>query len=213
MRAFSRAMFRSVFGSYTSGTTMLTLVAVKAASVWEMFWRPLATRSGSGGTELSWSKPPTTSTMSFGRGDRRRIPAGVLLVRGFQGLRALLFPGIAVVIEGSVRVAGEELQSKRVSGPIRSRAGLQAPHPSFRLRVEDVDLVQPIVALHVVAAKDIDPSVRQRHARIAVRVVEHTFRISVFRERRPVHGEIGFVQQGRVELATVLERVRVGDVE
>src|SRR5262249_12116182 len=40
----------------------------KGGSVWEMFWRPLATRSGSGGTELSWSKPPTTSTMSFGRG-------------------------------------------------------------------------------------------------------------------------------------------------
>src|SRR6266498_4410987 len=68
MRAFSRAMFRSVFGSYTSGTTMLTLVAVKAVSDWEMFWRPLAARAGSGDTELSWSKPPTTSTMSFGRG-------------------------------------------------------------------------------------------------------------------------------------------------
>ena len=59
-------MFRSVFGSYTSGTIWFTRLAVKAVSVWGTFRRPLATRSGSGPTELSWSKPPTTSTVSFG---------------------------------------------------------------------------------------------------------------------------------------------------
>src|SRR5439155_17095720 len=66
IRAFSSAMFRSVFGSYTSGTTWLTRLAVNAVSVWLWFSRPFAARAGSGPTELSWSKPPTTSTVSFG---------------------------------------------------------------------------------------------------------------------------------------------------
>src|SRR5712664_1479088 len=59
-------MFRSVRGSYTSATTWLTRVAVNAVSVWDWFSRPFAARAGSGPTVLSWSKPPTTSTVSFG---------------------------------------------------------------------------------------------------------------------------------------------------
>jgi len=64
-----------------------------------------------------------------------------------------------------------------------------------------------------VAAEDVDPSVGERRARIAISVVEHALRIAVLRKGRPVHGEVGLVQQGGVELAAVLEGVGVADVE
>ena len=97
--------------------------------------------------------------------------------------------------------------------PVRSRARLGSLDPSLDLRVEDVDLVQPVVALHVVTAEDVDAPVRQGHPRVAVHVVEHALRIAVLRERCPVHGEVGLVEQGCMELAAVLERVGVADVE
>src|SRR3989475_2069841 len=145
--------------------------------------------------------------------DGRRIPACVLLVGGVGGLGALLISRIAVVIERSVRVTGEQLPAERIPVPIRSRARLGSLDPSLDLRVEDVDLVQPVVALHVVTAEDVDAPVGQGHPRVAVHVVEHALRIAVLRERGPVHGEVGLVEQGRMELPAVLERVGVADVE
>ena len=145
--------------------------------------------------------------------DGRRIPACVLLVGGVRGLGALLISRIAVVIERCVRVAGEQLPAERIPVPVRSRARLGSLDPSFDLRVEDVDLVQPVVALHVVTAEDVDAAVGQGHPGVAVHVVEHAFRVAILLEGRPVHGEVGLVEQGCMELAAVLERVGVADVE
>src|SRR5439155_22751353 len=108
--------------------------------------------------------------------NRRGIPAGVLLVGGLRWLRALLVPRIAVLIERRVRIAGEQLLAKRIPLPIRQRAGLPARSPGFCLRVEYLHFVQSVVALHVVAAEDVDTSVGESHARVAIGVVEHTLR-------------------------------------
>ena len=67
--------------------------------------------------------------------------------------------------------------------PVRPVARLRPLDPGFGVRVEDVDLVQPVVALHVVAAEDVDAPVGQRHARVAVGVVEHALRIAVLLRR------------------------------
>ncbi len=148
-----------------------------------------------------------------GQRDGRGIPAGVLLVRRFGRLGALLVSRIAVLVELGVGVAREELPPERVLAPIGASARLRPLDPGFGLRIEDVDLVQAVVALHVVAAEDVDASVGQGRARIAVHVVEHALRIAILRERRAVHGEVGLVEQARVELARGLERVGMTDVE
>ena len=94
-----------------------------------------------------------------------------------------------------------------------ARARLRRVHPGLGLGVEDVHLVQAVVALHVVTAEDVDASIGQRDARVAVGVVEHPLRVAVFGERGAVHGEVVLVEQRRVELPAVGERVGMIDVE
>ncbi len=145
--------------------------------------------------------------------NRGRIPAGVLLVGRLRRLRALLIALVAVRVVLSVGVRGKQLLAERIAIPVRARARLAARDPGLGLRVEDVDLVQAVVALHVVAAEDVDAAVGKRDPSVAVRVVEHPLRVAVLGERRAVQREVRFVEKRRVELARVLERVGVVDVE
>ncbi len=144
---------------------------------------------------------------------RRRVPARVLLVGWVRRLGTLLVARIAVVVERRIRVAREQSAAEGVVRPVPAGARLAALHPRFALRVEDVDLVQPVVALHVMAAEHVHPPIGQRHARIAVGVIEHAALVADLLERRPVHGEVCLVEQRRVQLAAVLERVGVAKVE
>jgi len=206
-------VFRSVFGSYTSGTTWLTLEAVKAASFWTWFARPLATRAGSGPDRVVLVEAADDEHPVVGQRTRRRIPARVLLVGWVRRLGTLLVARIAVVVERRIRVAREQRAAERVVRPVPTGTRLASLHPCFLLRVEDVDLAQPVVALHVVAAEHVHPPIGERHARVAVGVVEHAALVADLLERGPVHGEVCLVEQRRVQLAAALERVGVADVE
>ena len=63
------------------------------------------------------------------------------------------------------------------------------------------------------AAENVDSSIGQCYARVAVGVVEHPFRIAILIKRCAVQGEVSFVQQRCMKLSAVLERVRMADVE
>ena len=74
-------------------------------------------------------------------------------------------------------------------------------------------LYRPVVALHVVAAEDVNASVGQRDACVAVGVVEHALRIAVLLEGGAIQREVLLVEKRRVVLAVVQERGRMTDVE
>ena len=148
-----------------------------------------------------------------GQRRRRRIPARVLLVGRIRGLRALLVARIAAGIERRVWRAREQFAAERIARPVRSGARLAAARPQLGLRIEDVDLVQPVVALHVVTAEHVDASIGQRHAGVAVGVVEIPLRVAVLGKRGAIQREVVFVEQRGMEFPGVLERIGMERIE
>ena len=76
-----------------------------------------------------------------------------------------------VVLSG--RIGRQERLAKRIPRQLARVHGSRRD-PGLRFWIEDVDLVQPVIALHVVPAEDVNTAVGERDARVAIRVVEET---------------------------------------
>jgi hypothetical protein len=181
MRAFSSAMFRSVV-DFRHDLVHAGRREVRVGLRLVLLHR-LARGIGVGADRGVLVEAAQHEHHVVGQGDRGGIPSGVLLVGRLRRLRVVDVARIAAREERRGRVDRKQLRAERVDGPVLSRAGHPPGDPGFRLGVEDVDLAQAIVALHVVAAEHVDAAVGERHPGVAVGVVEVAAREAHLRER------------------------------
>jgi len=98
--------------------------------------------------------------------------------RRVRGLGALLVARIAAREELCVWIAREQCLAERIRLPVRDRARLAAQAPRFGSGSKTCTLYRPL-SLCMSWPPRRTPCRRKRHARIAVRVVEHVLRIAV----------------------------------
>ena len=111
------------------------------------------------------------------------------------------------------RKQGREVPIARRSGrPARPMATLGSRGPPFGLRIEDVDPVETIAAVHVVAADAEQLPVGQRSTAVAIQVGVHAFRVARILERPPVQERVRVGQPRDVVLPAVLERIGMAEV-
>jgi hypothetical protein len=88
---------------------------------------------------------------------------------------------------------GEQCLAEWILRPVLTGAGLRTRRPTFGFRVENIDFEQAVLALHIVAAKNIYTPIGQRYASVAVGVVKVALESSTLLERGAVQGEVGLV--------------------
>ena len=144
-----------------------------------------------------------------------RCPIGDGVAPWHEVERILLRGVRRVVEEGFIERSKQRLEvriARRSGRPACPVAALGPRGPLFGLRIEDVDPVETVAAVHVVAAGGDEPPVGERGTSVAIQVAPEPLRVASVLERVLVQKGVPVGQRRDVVLPAVLERIRMAEV-